>query len=58
MESIETLKTYQMYLEQKKKMHQTDLTKTAIENLAEYVNLGLQIDKISHVIEYLDDCCY
>jgi hypothetical protein len=58
MESIETLKTYQMYLEHKKKTHKTDVTKDAIENLAEYVNIGLQIDKISYVIEYLEDCCY
>jgi hypothetical protein len=55
---IETLKAYQMYLENKKKQHKIDINKPATENLAEYVLIGLEIDKVSNMVEYLDDCCY
>ena len=58
MDSIESLKMYQMYLEKKKLCHKTDIKKTAIENLSEYVLIGLEIDKVSNMIEYLEDCCY
>jgi hypothetical protein len=55
---IETLKTYQMYLERLKENHKSDINKPATENLAEYVVIGLEIDRISNIVEYLDDCCY
>jgi hypothetical protein len=55
---IENLKLYQMYLENQKQQHKTDVNKKATENLAEYVWIGLQLDRVSNMIEYLDDCCY
>jgi hypothetical protein len=58
MPGIETLKMYQMYLERKKLHHKMDINKPATENLAEYVLIGLQLDRVSNMIEYLDDCCY
>jgi len=58
MPGIETLKLYQMYLENQKRQHKTDVNKKATQNLAEYVWIGLQLDRVSNMIEYLDDCCY
>jgi hypothetical protein len=47
-----------MYLERLKENHKSDINKPATENLAEYVVIGLEIDRISNIVEYLDDCCY
>jgi len=58
MPGIETLKLYQMYLENQKQQHKTDINKPVTENLAEYVSIGLQLDRVSNMIEYLDDICY
>ena len=55
---IETLKLYQMYLVNQKTNHKYDINKPATENLAEYILIGLEIDKVSNMIEYLNDCCY
>jgi hypothetical protein len=55
---IETLKTYQMYLERLKENHKSDINKSATENLAEYVLIGLKLDKVSNMISYLNDSCY
>ena len=58
MPGVETLKLYQMYLENQKTSHKHDINKPVTENLAEYVWIGLQLDRVSNMIEYLDDCCY
>ncbi len=58
MPGIETLKLYQMYLENQKTNHNHNINKPATDNLAEYVWIGLQLDRVSNMIEYLDDCCY
>lgn len=54
--SLETLKTYQMYLQKKKLDHKTDFNKTATENLAELVLISITLDEVTHVIDQYDDC--
>ena len=58
MPGIETLKMYQMYLEKLKVNHKTDINKPATENLAEYVLIGLELDRVTYMIEYQEDCYY
>jgi hypothetical protein len=55
---IETLKVYLMYMERKMAHHKIDINKSAAENLAECCWISLQIDKVSNMIEYLEDCFY
>ena len=52
---IETLKLYQMYLKREKDNYKTDLSKTAVENLAEYVSISLTLDRITDAIDYLSE---
>lgn len=52
--SLETLKLFKMYMERKKVDHKFDLSKSPEENLAEYINIGMAIDRVSNAIEYVE----
>ncbi len=57
---IETLKMYLMYLMRLKKTMKltADNFTDAMDILAKDVWIGLQIEKVANMIDYLDDCCY
>lgn len=53
--SLETLKLYKMYLERKKQEYKHDYKKTAEENLAKYVYIGLALDNVDTVIKHREE---
>jgi hypothetical protein len=49
--SIETLKLYQMYLKRQQETYKHDVKKSVAENLAEYVLIGLVLDKVNYALD-------
>lgn len=53
--SLETLKLYQMQIERIKKDFKADLNRSASENIAESVMIDLALERVSHMIETMQD---